>query len=240
MEGLADLVHADCWVWALSREHASGDNDAMSAFLTGGFSTDRLARYLEAVEHPEMASLTGPTLETLRRQPVPLTRLLQQMATVEEFMAHPAYPLWKEANIGALMISIRPLELGCFSTIGLYRKQGDALFTPQEARIAHILLSEVPWLHETGWPEDRGALVPLLSPRLRVVLNLLLEGLARKQIGQHLRISPHTVDGYIKDIYRHFGVQSQAELMRRFYCGDGGDHVSSPPDSGDDRIAGFS
>ena len=49
-----------------------------------------------------------------------------------------------------------------------------------------------------------------------MVLNLLLDGLGRKKIAQHLEITENTVAGYVKDIYNHFGVRSQPELMQKF------------------------
>ena len=80
----------------------------------------------------------------------------------------------------------------------------------------HIVLSEVTWLHLSGWPEDYGADVPKLYPRQRVVLNLLLDGMGRKQIASQMGITENTVSGYAKDVYRHFGVNSHVDLMRKF------------------------
>jgi DNA-binding CsgD family transcriptional regulator len=65
--------------------------------------------------------------------------------------------------------------------------------------------------------------VPTLSPRQRLALNLLTLGQSHKQIARHMGISIHTLHGYVKDIYRRFGVRSQAELMRRFFQGNGHD-----------------
>lgn len=59
-----------------------------------------------------------------------------------------------------------------------------------------------------------------LSPRQRVVLNLLLEGMGRKQIAHQLKIAENTVSGYIKEIYRHFSVNSHAQLVRRMLTAD--------------------
>jgi DNA-binding CsgD family transcriptional regulator len=39
-------------------------------------------------------------------------------------------------------------------------------------------------------------------------------------VADQLNLSIHTVSDYVKDIYRNFGVQSHAELMRRFTRGD--------------------
>lgn len=81
--------------------------------------------------------------------------------------------------------------------------------------MVHIILSEVPWLHMNGWPEDMGVSIPNLSPRQRTVLNLLLDGLDRKQIASELGISENTVSGYTKDVYRHFSVNSHVGLMKK-------------------------
>ena len=44
---------------------------------------------------------------------------------------------------------------------------GRPRFGARDARLAHIVLSEIPWLHTAGLPEDRGQTAPALSPRLR-------------------------------------------------------------------------
>jgi DNA-binding CsgD family transcriptional regulator len=64
---------------------------------------------------------------------------------------------------------------------------------------------------------------PPPAPRQRVTMNLLLQGETRTQIAAHLGISPHTAQGYIKAVLRHFGVHSRPELLARFHRGDGGD-----------------
>jgi DNA-binding NarL/FixJ family response regulator len=74
-----------------------------------------------------------------------------------------------------------------------------------------------------GWPEDRGIRVPELSPRLWLVHEMLLQSYGRKEIADHLGLSMHTVSGYMKEVYRHFDVQSHAQLVARFFRGDGGD-----------------
>ena len=92
-----------------------------------------------------------------------------------------------------------------------------------EARIAHILLTEIPWLHEQGWPEDRDVEIPRPTPRIRIILNLLLEGQTRQAIASHLNISLNRVQGYIREIYPFFGVESYAQPICRFQHGAEGD-----------------
>ena len=62
-----------------------------------------------------------------------------------------------------------------------------------------------------------------LSPRLHTVTNLMLQGMARKQIAAEIGISIHTLNGYVKDIYARFEVHSQSELIRCLAEGNGGD-----------------
>jgi DNA-binding CsgD family transcriptional regulator len=55
-----------------------------------------------------------------------------------------------------------------------------------------------------------------LAPRVRRVLDCLLEGDGDKQIAARLGISRYTVNEYTKIIFWHFGVQSRSELMARW------------------------
>jgi DNA-binding CsgD family transcriptional regulator len=89
--------------------------------------------------------------------------------------------------------------------------------------------------------EAHAALVPLLggplapfsepspadlAPRVRQVLGCLLEGDSDKQIAARLGISRFTVNQYTKTLFRHFHVQSRAELMARWIRRGQGDKWS--------------
>ena len=91
------------------------------------------------------------------------------------------------------------------------------------AKIVHIVLSEVPWLHYHAYPDKPSQQLTGLYPRHRTVLNCMCEGWSRKKIAEHLGLTTNTIHGYSKVIFKHFGVHSQAELLARFTLGDGGD-----------------
>jgi DNA-binding CsgD family transcriptional regulator len=55
-----------------------------------------------------------------------------------------------------------------------------------------------------------------LPQRTRQVLRCLLEGDGDKQIASRLGMSPLTVNVYTKQIFRHFGVSSRAQLLARW------------------------
>jgi DNA-binding CsgD family transcriptional regulator len=57
---------------------------------------------------------------------------------------------------------------------------------------------------------------PKLSPRLRQTLDALLQGDGEKQIAALFGLQRSTVHGYVRELYRHYGVRSRAELMARF------------------------
>jgi DNA-binding NarL/FixJ family response regulator len=60
-----------------------------------------------------------------------------------------------------------------------------------------------------------------LSPRLQQTLARLLAGDSEKQVARHLALSKNTVHVYVKALYRHYNVNSRAELLAKFVSGGG-------------------
>jgi len=230
MDGLCALIGAEAWVWALGCQYEADKPPVYVGFMHGGISEELFPKYLAAVEHPASVEMTVPFINEVREQQRQITRTIGEISGGmvthfgrENFGRFASAPLWHEAGIGTLLLSSCPLDERCASGIGLYRRSDGVPFSAKESQIAHIILTEVRWLHEQGWPEDRGVTVPTLSPRERLVLHLLMESNSRKEIADHLGISENTVAGYVKTVYQHFGVHSQAELLRRFMQGQSRD-----------------
>lgn len=219
MDGLCELIKAEAWAWSLSCAIEPAAPQTYVGVLHGGFSEERLARFLLAVEHPQM----GPPVARFNQR----LKSARGLVVMQRFEIDPdnlaASPeldaLWRAANIGPLIMAGLRIDANAASCLGIYRPLGAADFSERAMQMVHIVLSEVPWLHLSGWPEDRGALVPKLAPRLRTVLNLLLDGRSRKEIAVAIGLSTHTVSGYVKEIYSHFSVSSQPELMRKYMHG---------------------
>jgi len=222
MEGLCGLVEATSWVWCMAESDPDKPPSCLG-FVHGGFDDDRFARYLKAMNHPAMEEVVRPSSLELLEKGTHLTRTLRQLDPEFLFEKSTAAQFWEKADIGALMTSTRPMEGGGISGIGVYRALGEPQFTVREARIAHIVLSEVPWLHFSSFPDHQSREITALYPRQRTVLNLLCEGWSRKKIAEHLGVSINTVHGYVKAVFKHFQAHSQAELIARFTQGDGGD-----------------
>jgi DNA-binding CsgD family transcriptional regulator len=102
----------------------------------------------------------------------------------------------------------------------LNRLLGDRPFDRRSRRLVLLLHQEiVPHLGRgLATSEEPGA--SGLSPRLRQVLECLLDGDSEKQAAARLGVGVRTVHEYVVAVYRHFGVSSRGELfacfLRRF------------------------
>lgn len=233
MNGLCNIIQADCWVLALGCEVDPPKLQVFVDFMHGGFTEKRFTDYLAAVEHSEMVPIASKFAESLAQKKTYVTMQRDEMDLSGSSYRGDVGALLEKANIGDLMLSGTSVGSASVSTIGVYRSLGAPLFNEREKHLVNLVLSEVPWLLLSGWPEDRGAKVPRLYPRQRVVLNLLLEGMSRKQIAGHLEISENTIAGYAKDIFRHFDVHSHVELMKKFL------NPSRPPNLGTGRKSSY-
>ena len=232
MDGLIRLVDAHRWLWTLSNkaEVKPGKRPLFTVLSHGGFEEGQYPRLLKAIDSPDSWGIFTHMTREVKQRNHNLTWTRRQMDVDGHFTRKHVRELWHQAGVGELMISAHPLRTGELGGIGIYRNVGSPDFDLRHAKMVHIVLAEVPWLHEAAWQvEEQPTILPKLSPRRRTVLNLVLEGHARKEMAAQLGISIHTLDGYVKDIFRHFAVHSQAELIARFRAGDGG----KTPESGD-------
>ncbi len=71
-----------------------------------------------------------------------------------------------------------------------------------------------------------------LSPRERQVLVNLLCGDSKTQIADSPGISQHTVEDYIKQIYKQFAVNTRAELHALFHLGRANRTKDAPANTG--------
>lgn len=92
------------------------------------------------------------------------------------------------------------------------RRRDQTAFGPRERQLFEMVTSRVPWLLDSE-PVAFGESISL-SPRMRKVLVLVCLGGTRKGIAEELNVRPGTVDGYVRDLYRVFGVRTQTELVR--------------------------
>ena len=222
MNGLCKLVRGDFWIWGLATDFNPEVPAIYTAMTTGGFSAEQVPKLLIALEDDRLADTMRPLGREIDQNRAQVTRTIDEYDSNKAFEIDSLIQAWKEADIGPPLVCYRPVSNNCLSGIGIYRRFDSPPFSRREAKIAHIVMDEVAWLHEQGWPWESALKVPHLPPRCRLALNLLLESLSRKQIAARMGISRHTVDGYVKRIYEFYRVHSHAELLNRFRIGDVG------------------
>jgi DNA-binding CsgD family transcriptional regulator len=103
-----------------------------------------------------------------------------------------------------------------YSLLAVSRPKGDRPFSGRDKAIIHemnVQLSPMLGRELAGLAEPAPSALPRRS---QAVLRCVLEGDSDKQISRRTHISPHTVNGHLKVIFRHFGVQSRSELLARW------------------------
>ena len=100
---------------------------------------------------------------------------------------------------------------------GIARLNDRHVFSSAEMQFAYDFTSMVPWLFRTPAHTPFDIDTEQLSPRLKSVLILMLEGEDRQHIADGLGLSVHTVNSYFKDLFRHFNVNSHLQLIQKLH-----------------------
>ncbi len=220
-EGLAELLHCDYWMWNVSRLMEDGGIVAVS--LLHNLSERQLA-LLARENYSSPNNPCNEAMVELSSKHSNWSRRLEDLVDLEA-EAGRLYTENPELDIGRSLFAFQRVEAApeLSSCIGLHRSHGKEPYSLRELRLLDIVWTEVGWLHEDSLPPEDGHSTSSLPPRHQTVLSLLIDGQSTKRVAFNLDLSPHTVRGYVKDIYKHFKVGSRSELMRHFMVGDGSD-----------------
>ncbi|MEM7278843.1 MAG: response regulator transcription factor [Pseudomonadota bacterium] len=82
---------------------------------------------------------------------------------------------------------------------------------PIDASITGHLVSEL--ISFSDSQKRKETATPDLTPRELETLSGLAEGLSYVEIAERMRVSPHTINGFIKVIYRKLGVNSRSKAV---------------------------
>ena len=212
IKGLADIIDADVWAWMLSRGFADG-RPAPLWVVDGGFANDEERTRLWHISgSSEFTRVLGTQLQFDQHNSVKFD--LDRLASEDQKSMRG----WLEAtDLAHLIFVMYPLGDDVMSGIGIHRRPGKPAYTARERAIVHAVTGQIDWLHRAG--TEVAANTPdlaRLSPRLSETLLYVLAGESRKQIAQRLGLSEHTIGDYFKNLYRHFKVNSRAELLAKF------------------------
>lgn len=62
-------------------------------------------------------------------------------------------------------------------------------------------------------PAAAAAPAPTLSRTQQEVLRCLVRGMADREISEHLKLSPHTVDYHLRQLRKRFGARNRVQLI---------------------------
>jgi DNA-binding CsgD family transcriptional regulator len=124
----------------------------------------------------------------------------------------------RRSELDHLVVSLRQIALGPDHYCGLtmMRSLGEPRFTGRDKLFLATLHGELAPMVGRQLAAAHEPSAMQLSPRLRQVLKCLLEGDSEKQAAARLHLQPQTVSQYVKAVYRHFRVNSRAELLARW------------------------
>lgn len=225
MRELRSLVKADGWLWSVSYcDHEKGQPMSVGV-IHEGLTEEQFAGWVEASQVATPPPPEDAPLAKLLAEGYHYTRTRDQVVPDDEWYNHPTVKQYRlERGIDDFLYSIYPLNGGQMcSAIGLYRHVGREKFSPRSRRIAHLVLSNVPWLHMAGLVDNECRAVPGLTPTQRIVLVYLLEGKRRSQIADLMQIAETTVKDHTRAVLMHYGARDQLDLVCKFSKGDGRD-----------------
>jgi DNA-binding CsgD family transcriptional regulator len=224
VEGLAQLVGADVWLWVQSKATGPGGLPVLFFRIHGGLRDEREhALIIESSEAPERDVFIGGFVHDIdvRRH---VTRTRRQAVSDEAWYGSAFYRKYVEP-LGLDDFILSPYLVGgdggVVTAVALYRRREHGVFGERERAIVHVVTGQVDWLHREGNDVPAAGRVAGLSPRQRQVMWFLVAGYGRKQVAAQLGISEHTVNDYAKALHRHFGVSSRGELVAKFISGAG-------------------
>lgn len=216
IEALIELTGSDAghWAWGRGRPPASGI--VTLAVLPLGYTPDQLTAMHELSQDPvydqEVRSrlmgrigLDGQVCVT--NDDVFADGTWEQSGT---------FAYYRRVGLFAWLNAIRYTTDDTWVNLHLIRSVGKEKFSPRERSLIGLALASVSWLYPAVSERVPLEDIAELTPRQRLVLTLLLDGLSRKQIARRLELTENTVGDHIKTIYQHFGVHSVAALAAQF------------------------
>jgi len=148
----------------------------------------------------------------------PTLRRIQFVSNQEWYNCYEFNECWRPLGVDDFIGSGRLIPTGEGGTdfLRLFRPVGESSFDAREGRIVKLLHDEIHAMVGRSLAEANEASASDLTPRPREMLECLLQGDSEKRAAARLGISRGTAHDYVKAIYRHFDVQSRAELMARW------------------------
>jgi DNA-binding CsgD family transcriptional regulator len=219
---LAKMTGADAIAGAEMHNCLSGRMHSPGAVLVGfeqGISIEGLKITWEwnAID-PDLSELWRKFRPALAASSHGLTAARRQLLGDASWYRSNDYQMaGRMSGTDAVMHSFLSIDgLDFYDGIAFMRGEGQRQFDEREVALVSLVHQETTRLIGGALARFEEPHPSQLTSRVRQVLRCLLEGDTDKQIATRLNLSPHTVNQYTKQIFRHFGVTSRAELLARW------------------------
>ena len=201
-----------CYTWGDCLE---GGKTPCSQFTHVGLDEKGLVLFQKYLHTGEPRDPVIDVLNAMKGRVITLTR--REAVADEDWFASEHFRKIRQAlDIGpSLYVKIHAQLVDRTTIVMLSRSPDTAPFNEHDAYLVDLCLSEMAWPFsgETTAVDPR---IETLQPRLKKVMDLLLQGDSEKQVAFKLKLSPHTVHEYVKDLYSELGVNSRGELLAQW------------------------
>jgi DNA-binding CsgD family transcriptional regulator len=213
LESLCKLLPAKAGICFTFGDVIMGGDVACGSLVQSGMdeSQERLIKtYLQKGEPadpalPKLAEIAAPVVVARR----------SELVNDKLWYASPYYVELREPLGFDDTLYAKITVPGKIIALALLRPAGDEPFTERQSQLVDLCLSQMSWPFQ---PDDKAVDPRLasLQPRLRKVMQHLLDGDGEKQVAAKLGLSRHTVHEYVKMIYQQLGVSSRSELLSQW------------------------
>ena len=212
LESLCRLLPAKAAVCFNYGDALSGGDKPCGALVQAGLSDEQASLVSECLQS---AKPVDPCIAALSKEEGRVVvRRRSQLVKDKEWRASEHYKKLREPLGLDDTLYARIAVPGKVIVLCLLRGADQKPFTEREEQLVDLCLSQMAWPYQ---PDDASdPRVAALQPRLRKVMQHLLEGDAEKQVAAKLGLSKHTVHEYVKMIYQQLGVSSRSELRSQW------------------------
>ncbi len=224
-DGLAVLL--DCRTTSCGEYRFVNGRSAPVLAAFHGYDGAILESFTKWMADPALSS--NPVFDDFDRRPDEITVGVEDLIDPTEWEATAYFnELLIPMDMGDTFLSKRFIRTkGSPHYFAVSRSLSADPFTAREKAVATLLHDTVAEHLGTALATSADT-VASLTPRLREVLDCLLDGDSEKQAATRLGLATTTVHTHVKRLYRHFGVSSRAELLAYFLRRYRGTNGASP------------
>lgn len=214
---LAELIDSPGGFWGWGRGRPGISTVIPVASISFGFTDSewtRIASFCLSEEGQRMCQ--EPIFARMQnRSQVTIAR--RDIVADDLWYSSPGYlQTFQPAGLDDLLSTVRFCTTDIWCCLTLTRRSNKPPFGPRELQLIHLAVAGVSWLQPQVSESIPQSAFVNITPRQRLVMMFLLDGMSRKQIATSLGLTLHTVNDHVKALYTRFEVQSATELAARF------------------------